>query len=77
MQFEFVTLIEKGEFVSKDLEIAKVFVRYFPNITKELEISENPSFLDNGIYDPNDIAIAKYRKHLSIKKIKEIPVGPL
>ena len=68
-----VTLIENGEFVSEDLAIAEVFNHYFTSITKELEIIENKIHLSSttGIDDPIDIAIVKYSKHPSIKKIKE------
>ena len=68
-----VTLIENGEFVSEGLVIAEVFSHYFTNITKELEIIENKVHLSSttGIDHPIDIAIVKYSKYPSIKKIKE------
>ena len=54
--------------------LRKFFNRYFTNITKELEISVNKTHLSttHGTDDPIDIAIIKYSKHPSIKKIKEV-----
>ena len=68
-----VTLIENGEFVSDDLAIAEGFNLYFTNITKELGIRENETHLSStvGIDDPIDMAIVKYSKHPSIKRIRE------
>ena len=68
-----INLIENDECISEDLAIAEVFNQYFTNITKELGISVNKTHLSttHGIDDPIDIAIIKYRKHPSIKKIKE------
>ena len=68
-----IKLIENDEFVSEDLAIAEVFKHYSTNITKELEIRVNKTHLSttHGIDDLIDIAIIKYSKYPSIKKIKE------
>ena len=68
-----VNLIENVEFISENLAIAEVFNHYFTKITEELEIRVNKTQLSttHGIDNPIDIAIIKYNKHPSIKKIKE------
>ena len=68
-----INLIENDEFVSKDLAIAEVLYHFFTDAIKELEIRVNKTHLSttHGIDNPIDIAIIKYSKHPSIKKIKE------
>ena len=68
----FFDLIENYEFVSEDLAIAEFFNHSLTNITKELEIRVHKTHLSttHGIDDPIHIAIIKYSKHPSIKKIK-------
>ena len=68
-----ITLIEKGEMVTNDLKIAEIFNNYFANITQDLEITDTGAQLSSttGIEDPIDKAVEKYKRHPSIKKIKE------
>ena len=64
-----IILVEKGEVVSKDEEIATQFNNYFNDITKRLNIKKW-SISDKLSDDPLVNAIRKYENHPSIIKIK-------
>ena len=64
-----IILVEKGEVVSKNEEIATHFNSYFNNITKGLNIKKW-CISEKLSYDPLVNAIRKYENHPSIIKIK-------
>ena len=70
-----VTLIEDGEIISSDNEIANVLNTFFSNIVSNLNLPEypisNPYY--NKIRDPVLKAILKYKDHPSIKPIERVP----
>ena len=53
-----ITLIEGGQIISEDIEVAEKFSNYFQNAVKCLEILEYKDTLTNvdGLKDPIDIA---------------------
>ena len=71
---EKVILVEEGEIISKDSEVAEVLNTFFSNIVSNLNIPEyqmNDPISDN-INDPVLKAIAKFKNHPSIKAIEKI-----
>ena len=68
-----ITLVNRGEIISKDEEVAKTFNEYFIESVKSLNITENKDVLTNtgDLNDPVEIALKKFNKHPSILKIKE------
>ena len=70
-----ITLIEDGEVISSDNEIANVLNTFFSNIVSNLNLPEypisNPYY--NKIRDPVLKAILKYKDHPSIKAIERVP----
>ena len=68
-----ISLVQKGNVISDDQELARTFNSFFETAVDSLGIKENVSDLDISINseDPVDIAIMKYREHPSIIKITE------
>ena len=69
---EKMTLVENGEVLSDDIDIAECMNDYFINITETLNIRKWPG--DNSNNQNEDIvnkAIFKYKNHPSIKMIKD------
>ena len=70
-----ITLIEDGEVISSDNEIANVLNTFFSNIVSNLNLPEypisNPYY--NKIRDPVLKAILKCKDHPSIKAIERVP----
>ena len=54
--------------------LSQVFNYYFKNAVKNLEIQQNSEFEESieGIVDPIELAIKKFRNHPSVKRIKEV-----
>ena len=68
-----ITLIENDELINDNKTVANIFNNYFVNITDSLNIptvNENLAPTD-GANDPIDVALTKYSKHPSIKRIKD------
>ena len=67
-----ISLIEDGNMVNQDSQIAEIFNQYFANITDSLGITINDSLLlpTSDILDPIDKYVKKYEAHPSICKIK-------
>ena len=72
-----IILVEDETILSDDRDIAQCFNNHFSNITKTLSIKEWPTSDEAScIADAVDKAIAKYKDHPSVIKIKEkIPSG--
>ena len=68
-----ITLIENGEIILKDKEVAQTFSTFFENAVKSLDITENWYLLidSEGIDDPVDGAIKNFEVHPSVLMIKE------
>ena len=72
-QTKHITLIEKGNIISDDHEVADTFSSIFKNAVNSLNIEENKHLLTfSDALDPVDKAINVYEAHPSILKIKEI-----
>ena len=71
--FENITLVENGEVVSNDKEVAKIFSEYFDTLVSNLnlKVPNNTLTPNENIDDPILAAICKYQNHPSIKIIKE------
>ena len=69
-----ITLIEAGEIISWDNEIADVLNTFFPNVVSNLNLPEYPTSNPyyNKIRDPVLKAILKYKDHSSIKAIERV-----
>ena len=69
---------ENGELISDDCKIAELFNNYFKNITQDLGIQQDIAHISvtDGINDPIDKAIEKYKNHHGIIKIKEMYPDP-
>ena len=78
-------LVEDGDVVSDDEQIAKIFISYFNCITDNLNILEIPSLKVLDALDSVSFTIAKYASHPSILtlsfleqlKIKKFPAVKL
>ena len=69
-----ITIIDEGNIISDDNEVAITFKNFFANAVKELNINRNLHCLapiDNEV-DPIINACIKFQNHPSILKIKEI-----
>ena len=68
---EKITLIENGETVPKNEEIAKNLNNYFPDIITNLKLPpyEDPTTNAENIADPVLKALEKYKNHPSIRII--------
>ena len=70
-----ITLVEKGEILSEDVEVAKTLNSFFENAVKTLDISENTPLLNissEKIDDPIDRLLEKFASHPSILKIRKM-----
>ena len=69
---------ENGELISDDSKIAELFNNYFINIIQVLGIQQDIAHISvtDGINDPIDKAIEKYKNHPSIIKIREMFPDP-
>ena len=70
---ERITLVEKGEIVTDDQELAQTFNDFFIDAVSSLSIEENRALLDDvgDETDPIRIAVKKYCHHPSILDIKK------
>ena len=71
---EKIIIVQNGEIISNDKEVAEVLNTFFSNIVSNLNIPEYPvndPFIDN-INDPILKAIFKYKNHPSIKAIEKV-----
>ena len=67
-------MIEGGEIIQEDIEVAKVCSNFFSNTVKDLDVYIPSEYLENDSivsYDPIDEIINKYANHPSIKSITE------
>ena len=69
-----ITLVSENQIISEDKEVAETLNNFFKNAVSNLGIEENTGFTQSteGITDPIDIAIHKFKEHPSIVKIKEV-----
>ena len=70
-----ITLVDKGELITDDTNVAEAFNNYFINISDTLELSNeaaNASFCSDvmTLVDPIDTIIGKFENHPSILQIK-------
>ena len=68
-----ISLVNEGNVISDDLELAKTFNNFFENAVDDLEIKEYESDLSLDITstDPIDSVIMKYQNHPRIIMINE------
>ena len=68
-----VTLVESGNIVKDQHEVAEIFNNFFGNIVENLQLPLSPSDTVCKIHKENFIqeSISKYRNHPSTVKIKE------
>ena len=69
-----ITLVENDKIIADDNELAQTFNIFFENAVKNLNIDSSFEQKEStdGINDPVEIAIYKFRSHPSILKIKEV-----
>ena len=69
-----ICLIEEGEIISKDSDVADTLNLFFQNSVASLHISEPGEYISDAtnIIDPIDAIIMKFQNHPSILMIKEI-----
>ena len=67
-----ITLVSEDKFFSDDLETAEKFNEFFKNAVNNLNLSSNEDLLLSTTHlpDPVQIAIEKYKNHLSILTIQ-------
>ncbi len=65
-----MVLVENGNIITDDTEIANIMNNHFSTITKSLNIKNWPEPKCDGTEDSIMIAIMKYANHPSIVKIK-------
>ena len=73
-----ITLVEKGEIITEDTELAETFNGFFIDAVSSLSIEENRALLDDvgDATDPVRIAVKKFAHHPSILNIKNrVQVG--
>ena len=68
-----ITLIEGGDIISDDQELAEIFNSYFANVVKNLDIEGFKTYDYNYIPELDYISniIEKFKNHPSIQRIKE------
>ena len=68
-----ITLIEDGNIISDDKELAETFSAFFKNSVEALEILENNVLLNptGDLTDPVEVALKKFETHPSIIDIKQ------
>ena len=71
---ENIILVKGDDTISDKGQVANIFNEFFANVVKNLNITINEDILSDtkGIDDPVLIAIEKYKKHPSIRAIKDI-----
>ena len=59
--------MDEDNIISEDSEVAEMLNNFFDNAVKDLKINENQYILSNtnGIDNPVDIAVEKYKNHPS------------
>ena len=69
-----IILIEEGETVSNESDVAEIFNKVFVKITKSLGIIENQNIIldSEDISDPIDQIIFKFSRHPSIQKVRSL-----
>ena len=69
-----IILIEEGETVSNESDVAEIFNKFFVTITKSLGIIENQNIIldSEDISNPIDQIIFKFSRHPSIQKIRSL-----
>ena len=67
-----ITLIEDGNIINEDQQIANLFNAFFEDAVTSLDIEEPIEYLEDSshISDPIDAIIEKYKNHPSIESIK-------
>ena len=73
-----ITLVEGDEIISADKDTAQKFDKFYKNAVSSLNIQCDSDFANEceGLEDPVEIAIQKFKNHPSIKSIKENIVSP-
>ena len=73
-----ITLVERDEIISADKDIAQKFDKFYKNAVSSLNIQCDSEFVNecDGLEDPVEIAIQKFKNHPSITSIKENIVSP-
>ena len=68
-----ITLVEKGEIITDDKEIAETFSGFFIDAVSSLSIEENRALLEDASCENNPVrrAVEKFSKHPSILSIKK------
>ena len=71
--FSKITLVEGGEIIYNDQDIAQKLNEFFSNTVKHLDIPNNSYIINHPEFlrDPIEIAIHKFSAHPSVMKIKE------
>ena len=71
---ENIALVKGDDAISDKDQVASIFIEFFANVVKNLNITINEDILcdTNGIDDPVLKPIEKYRKHPSTEAIKNI-----
>ena len=71
---ENIILVKRGDTISDKGQVVNIFNEFFASVVKNLNITINEDILSDtkGIDDPVLIAIEKYKKHPSIRAIKDI-----
>ena len=69
---EKITLVDRGEIITKDKDICETFNRFFKDAVSSLDIRENRFLLTEtgDISDPVETAIKRFEVHPSILEIK-------
>ena len=73
-----ITLVEGNEIISADKDIAPKFDKFYKNAVSSLNIQCDSDFANEceGLEDPVEIAIQKFKNRPSITSIKENIVSP-
>ena len=68
-----ITLVERDEIISADKDIVQKFDKFYKNAVSSLNIECDNDFVNvcEGLEDPVEIAIQKFKSHSSITSIKE------
>ena len=73
-----ITLVENDKIITDNGELAQTFNDFFKNAVTNLKIDQNIDYVESteGIDDPIDAAIYKFKNHPSILKIMEVVNSP-
>ena len=68
-----ITLVQGNEIISANKDIAQKFDKFYKNAVSSLNIQCDSKFVNecDGLEDPVEIAIQKFKKHPSITSIKQ------